>query len=130
MKINERVLKINGRRKIYLEKDLELNQNYKFEVSGTVNSTSDVSNEDETMDKIFNFDPILVEPKGKLGESMSKQDTRKHSQKFRGALTFTYDNNVCDTTELDFESYYAKFYQKMYKYIDNITREIIEENKL
>lgn len=129
MKINENVLKINGRRKIYLEKGLEMDKNYKFEVSGSLNTISQVSNEDGTVDIIHNFDPMIVEPKGELGESMKAQDIRQQSQKFRAVLKQVYETRVVDYAEIEFDTYYGKVYHELYKYIDPITSKIIQENK-
>lgn len=129
MKINTHLLKINGRRKIYLEKGLDMDKNYKFDVSGSLNTISQVSNEDGTVDMIYNFDPMIVEPKGELGESMKAQDIRQQSQKFRSVLKQVYENRVVDYTELEFDTFYGKVYHELYKYIDPITNKIIQENK-
>lgn len=129
MEINNRILKINGRRKIHIEKDLQMDKNYKFELSGSLTTISEISNEDGTIDKLFTFDPMIANPKGELGDSMKAQDMRGQSQKFRSILRSMYEHEVADTVSMEFDEFYSKVYQGMYQYLSEIVADIVSKYK-
>ena len=103
MTINEHILKLTG--KCNLPESLELSNNYKVEVEGSITSVTDHDNHDGTADRVYKFEPVLVKIIDDKGKSIKAKDTRSESQKLRAILYRQFEE---DAAEMDFDQFYLK----------------------
>ena len=102
MEINSYWLKMTGRCNI--PKELQIDGGYKITAEGSIPSSTDVSNENGTFDRIYKFVPILVEIMTDKGEVIKAKDTRSRSAQIRRLLYRMWTEDT--TTTLDHEEDY------------------------
>lgn len=103
MEINSFSIKLTG--KAELSEPLEIDSNYKVTVSGSVISSSDISNQDGSCARVFVFKPVLVEVLTEAGKTLKAKDVRKQSQKLRGVLFRKWESSG---ENIEFENFYER----------------------
>lgn len=98
--INSHILKISG--KSELPNEIEIGHNYHLSLEGSVNSMTEIDNEDGTRNRIYSFRPVKLDLLNSKGETLKLKDTRTKSQLFRGRIYKIWSNN----NDMSFEEYY------------------------
>ena len=75
MEINENILKLTG--KVSLPEPLQIGHNFKIVIEGSVTDENLHDNNNGTFDKIYRFEPVLVEAITPSGERIKAKDYRK-----------------------------------------------------
>ena len=103
-KINEHVIKIQG--KATLLEPLDLSHNFKVEVDGAVTDVTDSDNDDGSFTRTYKFKPTIVKILKDNGEVTRTKDTRSRSQQMRAVITREWREKPEET--LTVEEYYEK----------------------
>jgi len=116
-KIKDYVLKISG--KVSLLEPIEIDNNYKVEIEGSIISEKDKSEEDGTFLRYYEFKPILVRLLDNIGKTIKAKDVRSLSQKFRAIEKFDWEQSG--------ESYeFEVVYEALYNYLISHHRELFD----
>lgn len=94
-------IKLTG--KAELPKPIEISNNFRVLLEGSIVSEKISDNDDGTKDHAFEFKPILVATIDKLGETIKAKDTRGRSVQMRMTLRKEWVDGI-DSRE--FEDYY------------------------
>lgn len=119
MNINSYWLKLTG--KVNIEKELHLDHGYKIKIEGAVPSSTDVSNEDGSFDRIFKLVPILVEIEDEKGEVIKAKDTRSWSAKLRRTLYHVWESE--NDESITHEEHYERFMKFLFKKVYDLAEE-------
>lgn len=115
--IKDYVLKISG--KVSLLEPIEIDNNYRVEIEGSVISEKDKSEEDGTFIRYYEFRPIVVKLLDNIGKTIKAKDPRSFSQKFRAIIKFDWDQSG--------ESYeFERVYEVIYKYLISHHQELFD----
>ena len=98
--INDYVLRLSG--KVSLLEPIELDENYKFTISGTIISQTDKSNQDGTFNREYRLEPIIVELLDKLGRAIKSKDPRSKSKLLRACLYRNWKETPNDLSDEEF----------------------------
>lgn len=115
MEIKEYILQLTG--KASLPEALNVGDNYKVQLEGSIITDMLSDNHDGTCDRIFKFKPIIVTTTDHLGHTLKAKDTRSMSQLLRGLLRKKWINAAAQIEE---EDYYQKFMYGVMRDLDEL----------
>jgi hypothetical protein len=114
MEVNEHILSISG--KASTQEPLELGQDYRVTIEGTITSQTDVDNDNGTKNRINKLKPRLVEEIVHKGRVIKVKDKSSTSQKNR-ARHFIWQQ---EWLEPDVKMDYDRAGELIRKYYDDI----------
>ncbi len=104
--------------KVELSEELQLDENYRIAMEGSITNISTSPNWDGTLSKTYSFRPIHVLIHDKLGSTIKARDPRKNSEKLRSKLKYDWDKWLYGTKYGEFEEAYDAFFRKVYEQYD------------
>ena len=122
--INSYILKISG--KAELLEPLEISHNFKVAISGSITSEELRDNNDGTFDKIYRFEPVLVELTNPLGKTLQTKDTRSKSKLLRSSIWREWKEAQTDLGDEDFYNMCMDF---MIRNLSDIIEKALHENE-
>ena len=98
--INDYVLRLTG--KVSLLQPINLGENYKFTISGSITSQTDKDNHDGTINREYRIEPIVVELINELGQAIKSKDSRSKSKLLRACFYKDWKEIPNDLGDEDF----------------------------
>lgn len=116
LKVDRYELQVRG--KAYLMEPLEIDNDYKMVLEGSITGSTDTSLQNGTVARTYKFEPATVEILSNNGKRIKSQDPKSYSQRVRLALQACHRNDINNTT--DFEVIYANIQQNILRNVDKI----------
>src|SRR3990167_4530750 len=105
--INSHILRISG--KVKLLEEVKIGHNFKVAVSGSITSEELKDNQDGTFDKIYRFEPVLVELVNPLGKTIKSKDPRSKSKLLRSVIWREWKDSQSELGDEDFYNLLMNF---------------------
>ena len=105
---NSHILKLTG--KAELPKSLEISNNFKITISGSITAITESDNDDGSRTFYYKFEPVVIEVIDEKGERIRTKDTRKKSQLLRSCIWRRWQDSGED---IDQDKFYDNFMDKI-----------------
>ena len=125
--INSHILRISG--KVELLEEVEIGHNFKVAVSGSITSEELKDNQDGTFDKIYRFEPVLVELVNPLGKTIKSKDPRSKSKLLRSVIWREWKDSQSELGDEDFYNLLMNFIiRNLPSFVEKAVEEDYREN--
>ena len=114
-KINSHFLKLTG--KAELPEEISIGHNYGLILNGSITAITESDNHDSTFNRMYRFEPVLIEVITERGKTLKLKDVRSSSQLWRGRVWKFWNTSKSD---VEFDQFYKELMKKMIENFDEI----------